>query len=162
YSFLPDKNPGPNRALANYHANGYAALLELNALSTGAYQPWDVTGAKRNRLELQDPFNCCYLYSDENEDHNKADVETELPEHVASFLYQKVVAVQDMNWDSLKRMESYENMDFRAEESASARTAERSRMFFTFGVKQLAYPEEEIREYLTYAFARQASLQLQY
>ena len=162
YCFLPDKNPGPNRALANYHANGYAALMEINALSAGIYQPWDVTGTKRNRLELQDPFNCCYLFSDENEDHNKVDVDKELPDIVSSFLYQKVVAVQDMNWDSLKRMESYENMDFRAEESASGKNPERSRMFFAFGVKQIAYPEEEIREYLTYAFARQASLQLQY
>jgi hypothetical protein len=37
---------------------------------------------------------------------------------------------------------------------------ERSRKFGIFGIKVLSYPEEEIREYLTYSFARQAALQL--
>jgi hypothetical protein len=53
-------------------------------------------------------------------------------------------------------------MDFRPEESPSSRTPERCRLFFAFGIKQIAYPEEEIREYLTYAFCRQAALQLQF
>lgn len=162
YAFLPDKNPGPNRALANYHANGYAALMELNALSLGVYKPWDVTGVKKERLDIQDPINCCYLFTDENEDHNKVNIDRELPDIVSSFLYQKIIAIKDMSWDSLKRLETFENMDFRPEESPSGRNPERSRLFFSFGVKQIAYPEEEIREYLTYAFARQASLQLQF
>jgi len=59
-------------------------------------------------------------------------------------------------------METYENMDFRPEESPVSRQPERSRLFCTFGIKQIAYPEEEIREYMTYKFARQAALQLQY
>jgi hypothetical protein len=53
-------------------------------------------------------------------------------------------------------------MDFRPEESPFSHKPERSRLFFAFGIKQIAYPEEEIREYLTYAFARQAALQLQF
>jgi hypothetical protein len=39
YALLPDKTPPANRAQANYHANGYAALLELNALSTEVGSP---------------------------------------------------------------------------------------------------------------------------
>jgi Tubulin like len=162
YAFLPDKNPGANRAGLNYHANGYAALLELNALSLGVYQPHDVSGGQKGRLELQDPFHCCYLFTDENEDHNKVDIDKELPDIVASFLYQKMVAANDMVWDSLRRLETFENMDFRPEESPFSHRPERSRLFFAFGIKQIAYPEEEIREYMTYAFARQAALQLQY
>src|SRR5262249_39293766 len=34
--------------------------------------------------------------------------------------------------------------------------------FLTFGIKRLAIPEDEIAEYLTYNFARQAALQLRY
>jgi len=162
YALLPDKNPGANRAGVNYHANGYAALLELNALGIGAYQPFDVSGTKKERLDLQDAYNCCYLFTDENEDHNKVDIDRELPDIVSSFLYQKIVAAKDMVWDSLKRLESFENMDFRAEESPFAKRQERCRLFFGFGVKQIAYPEEEIREYMTYAFAKQAALQLQF
>lgn len=162
YGLLPERNPSANRAVANYHANGYAALLDLNALSVSAWSPHDVSGQTRGRLTLQDPFNCCYLFADENEDHNKVDVDKELPDIVSSFLYQKTVAVNGMTWDSLRRFETFENLDFRPEESPSSRKPERSRLFFAFGIKQIAYPEEEIREYMTYQFARQGALQLQY
>jgi hypothetical protein len=40
--------------------------------------------------------------------------------------------------------------------------AARSKRFLTFGIKRLVIPEEEIREFLTFQFARQAVLQLQY
>jgi len=162
YALLPERNPGASRAGANYHANGYAALMELNALSVGAFKPHDLSGERKDRLVQQDPFNCCYLFSDENEDQNKLDVDKEIPELVSAFLYQKIVAVKDMIWDSLRQQETFENMDSRAEESPFTRNAERSRQFFTFGIKQIIYPEEEIQEYLTYTFARQAALQLQF
>ena len=64
-------------------------------------------------LELQDPFHGRYLFTDENEDHNKVDIDKELPDIVASFLYQKVISANDMVWDSLKRLETFENMDFK-------------------------------------------------
>lgn len=164
YAQLPEQFPAAYRAGANYHANGYAALAELNALAVGAYRPHDVSGVARGRLELQDPFNCCYLFTDENEDRNRVELDAELPEIVASFLYQKIVAVREMKWDSLARQESYEigtQANF-PETSASGAKPERTRQFFGFGIKQLAYPEQEIREYLTLAFSRQATLQLQY
>ncbi|PYX87976.1 MAG: hypothetical protein DMG67_18175, partial [Acidobacteria bacterium] len=41
-------------------------------------------------------------------------------------------------------------------------TPERSRRFFTFGIKQIAYPEAEIWEYLSGTLARQAVLQLHF
>lgn len=162
YALLPDRTPPANRAQANYHANGYAALLELNALSVGAWKPHDVLGVRKERLDLQDPFNNCYLFSDENEERIKVDLDKELPDIVASFLFQKIIASVGMPWDSLRRMETYENMDFRPEESPVSRHPERSRLFCTFGIKQVSYPEEEIHEYMTYQFAREAALQLQY
>jgi hypothetical protein len=162
YALLPDRTPPANRAQANYHANGYAALLELNALSTGAWRPHDVSGIRKDRLVVQDPFNNCYLFSDENEERIKVDLDKELPDIVASFLFQKIVAAASRPWDTLRRMETYENMDFRAEESPISKRPERSRLFCAFGIKQVSYPEEEIREYMTYQLARQAALQLQY
>jgi hypothetical protein len=164
YAMLPERDPAPNRAGDNYHANGYAALLELNALAVGAYQPHDISNGRKGRLTLQDPFNCCYLFADENEDHNRVDVDKELPDIVASFLYQKIVAVTQMNWESLLRQETFQigNQANVPESSAAGSKPERTRTFFAFGIKQIAYPEEEIREYLTYGFARQAVLQLQF
>jgi len=63
----------------------------------------------------------------------------------------------------LERLEKLENAaNGSSPEQSPAGRSERSRLFFTFGVKQIAYPEQEIREYLTYSFARQAALQLQF
>jgi Tubulin like len=46
YTLLPEENPKPNWDTGNYHSNGYAALLDLNALSVGRIQPHDVTPGK--------------------------------------------------------------------------------------------------------------------
>ena len=167
YAALPELDPPAKKdTTGNYHANAYAALLELNALAVGAYQPWDVSCDVNGRLTVRDPFNCCYLFGDENEKGNRVNYDEELPNVVASFLYQKIVAVTDFNaeWDSLRRQETYENMGHAKEPECSPATLkpQRSRQFFSFGVKQIAYPEQEIRELLTYDFARQAALQLQF
>ena len=57
-----------------YQANGYAALLELNALSTGHYHPTDVRGEKdiftgevQRLLQNQDAFDAAYIYTNVNE-----------------------------------------------------------------------------------------------
>ena len=161
YTLLPDRYPKPNWDTGNYHANGYAALMELNALSVGAYHPFDVTGAK-GRLDMQDPFNGCYIFTNENENGLFVDVGSEVPNIVANFLYQKLVSVKNVQWETLRRMENAENGDGSPETAPGARQGERSKRFLTFGIKRLAIPEEEIREYLTFSFARQAALQLQF
>jgi hypothetical protein len=67
-----------------------------------------------------------------------------------------------MNWGSLRRQETYENQANMPQRSADGTKEARIRTFFAFGIKQIVYPEEEIREYLTYAFARQAVSQLRF
>ena len=161
YALLPDAYPHPNWDTGNYHANGFAALTELNAMSVGAYLPYDVTGIKE-RLTLNDPFNGCFVFGNENENGLTVDVDKDLPGIVADFLYQKIVAVNNVNWASLGRMENAENGDGSPETAPQGRTPERSKRFLAFGIKRLAIPEEEISEYLTYSFARQAALQLRF
>jgi hypothetical protein len=163
YAQLPERTPEGNKARQNYHANGFAALMELNALSVGAWQPHDVTGVHQGRLTLQDPFNCCYLFGDENEANVSVDVANELPDIVAAFLYQKIVEIRNIHWDkrnTLLTQEGYENQEPMPE--CSANKPRRARTFFSFGIKQIAYPEAEITEYLTYTLAHQAALQLLY
>ncbi len=164
YALLPERNPAAHKAGVNYHANGYAALMELNALSIGSWKPHDVTGVQSERLDLQDPFNCCYLFNDENEANVSVSVLTELPEIVGSFLFQKVVEIQNIEWkesNTLLRQETYEvGSQAKYPEKSPKGKPRRSRSFFSFGVKQIAYPEVEIQEYLTYSFARQSVLQL--
>ncbi len=110
YTLLPDTHPKPNWDTGNYHANGYAGLMELNSFSVGAWQPHDITGNK-DRLKLQDPFNGCYLFYNENENGLSVDVSKDIPSIVADFLYQKLVAVDELSWSTLSRMENAENGD---------------------------------------------------
>ena len=161
YAMLPDTFPNPGWDTGNYHANGYASLLELNALSVGRYRPFDVRGVKE-RLILDDPFNGCYVFTNENENGLSIDVDKEMPNVIADFLNQKIITAKDLNWPTLGRMENAENGDASPETGAGSKTLERSKRFLTFGIKRLAIPEEEISEYLTYNFARQAALQLRF
>ena len=159
YALLPDMFPKPNWDTGNYHANGYAALLETNALSLGRYKPRDVSGIK-DQLDIPDPFNGCYVFTNTNENGLAVDVDRDVPNIVADFLYQKIVAVTHLSWPSLERIENAENGDSAPETDALRKNKERSKKFLTFGIKRLAIPEDEIREYLAYSFARQAALQL--
>ncbi len=163
YTLLPDAQPPQNWDTGNYHANGFAALTELNALSTGRFQPHDLTGV-RGRLDLRDPFNGCYLFTNTNANGNIVDIDAEMPAVAADFLYQKIVAVKDVEqWpQSLGRIENAENGDGTPETEPGGKLPARGKRFMTFGIKRLAVPEEEIREYLTYSFTAQAALQLVY
>jgi len=162
YALLPEEIPKPNWDTGNYHANGYAALAELNALSTGSYKPCDVAESG-NRLQLMDPFNGCYIFSNRNENGLQVDVNNTLPNIVADFLFQKLIAVSNADTMRLfERMENAENGDATPENDPGISGKSRSKRFMTFGIKRLAVPETEIREYLTYNFARQAALQLRF
>jgi len=162
YALLPEEIPNSNWDTGNYHANGYASLLELNALSVGSYQPYDIVES-RERLQLRDPFNGCYIFSNRNENGLQVDVDKTLPCIVADFLFQKLVAVGNADaMRLLEKMENAENGDGTPETLTGTTEKLRSKRFLTFGIKRLAVPEIEIREYLTYKFARQAALQLRY
>ena len=175
YAFLPDEKPKPNRDMTGfYHANGYAALRELNALSIGTFKPIDlsVKNPSQLQLELQDPFNGCYLFSNQNENGYLVDVDARLPDIIADFLYQKIIALETVQvvggqdehpQVTLSRQENAENGDSSPETSPNdANVPERSKRFLTFGLKRIAIPEEEIREYTTLTLANQATQHLLY
>jgi hypothetical protein len=161
YALLPETYPNPSWDTGNYHANGYAALLELNSLSVGRLSPDDLLGVK-GKLKLSDPFNGCYIFTNENENGLTVDVDKQLPGIVADFLYQKIVASRTVSWTTLGRMENAENGDGTPERAPATNNPERTKRILTFGIKRLAVPEQEIGEYLTYNFALQAALQLRY
>ena len=170
YALLPDTHPPAKWDTGNYHANGFAGLIELNALSVGAFEPWDVCDGK-DRIRFRDasgtpvsPVNGCYVFTNENERGKILNLDRdEVSQVVASFLFQKIIMVNSTTWaGALRKMENAENGDGSAETAPGTKIPERSKRFLTFGIKRLVIPEEEIREYLTYEFARQAALQLQY
>ncbi len=190
YPPLPHKNPYPiflylyipemNIVYAKhdngfYQANGYAALSELNAMSVGAYHPLDVTGKRDNYTgEVQrllkgiNAFEGAYIYSNVNEAGKVLKLDTTLPASVADFLFQKIIAPDMVGADGstinnkqMGRLVGCENDGAGPENDLSGKPT-RSRKFLSFGIKRIEYPENEIEEYVTYNYARQAARQLQY
>lgn len=166
----------PERNLANvdhdagyYQANGYAALMELNALSIGSYKPIDVTGQAdintgkvRRLLNNQQAFEACYIYSNVNEAGRTLNIGKDLPVVVANFMFQSIVVPLIVGSSGkLSRLVGCENKGVGAEKDASGRNAH-SRQFLSFGIARVSYPETEVREFVTYSYAEQASRQLAY
>lgn len=151
-----------------YQANGYAALMELNAMSVNAYHPHDVTGRTLDRngnicrlLQNCEAFETAYLFSNINEEGKQFDINTTLPAAVADFIFQKNVASHLNGGGQLSRLIACENEDVKPENDSTG-VPVHSRRFMSFGVKRIEYPETEIKEYFSANYARQAALQLQY
>ena len=150
-----------------YQANGYAALLELNALSIGQYHPTDVKGEKdintggvRRLLNNQEPFESAYVYTNVNEQGKGLDLGEGLPAAVADFIFQTTIASAMVgSAGKLNRLVGCENDGAYPEKDQSGSNAH-SRKFLSFGISRIEFPETEIREYMTYTFALQAARQL--
>jgi hypothetical protein len=170
YLYVPEMNVvTAGHDAGFYQANGYAALSELNAMSTGEYLPLDVTGKKDNFTgEVQrllrgiNAFEAAYLYTNINEAGRVLDIGKGLPASVADFMYQKIIATE-MTGDEgqMKRLVGCENDGAGPENDRSGKSA-RSRKFLSFGIKRIEYPETEIEKFVAYNFARQATRQLQF
>lgn len=151
-----------------YQSNGYAALMELNAISVKAYRPTDVTGKAldelgqvRRLLEGCDAFETAYVYTNANERGKQLKLGKELNSAVADFIFQKTIASEQIATGDLARLMACENVGTTPEMDAVGNPV-RSRRFMSFGVKRIEYPENEIKEYVAYSFAVQAVRQLHY
>ncbi|GAE82795.1 tubulin-like doman-containing protein [Bacteroides reticulotermitis] len=169
YCMVPEHTPPGSSDAGRYHANGYAALLEINALMTKKYMPYDVTGInERVPLEhLKKVVDSCILYSNENENGLTVESHKQLPIIVSDFLYNRIFLTQNDTTEEFLRAYSLENIeDFRNENSEKVKEGVvdivRSKAFSSFGIKRVVIPEEEIVEYFTYSFGRQALLQLRF
>lgn len=170
YLYVPEKIiqiPGGEASNRFYQPNGYAALLELNAMSVGKYFPTDVMGTtdeygRVNRLlKGQDAFDMAYLYTNVNEAGKEVNIHKVLPGIVADFLFQKIVASSMQQSGKMARLETNENNGLLPEENESKEPVH-SRKFMTFGVKRIEYPETEVVEYCAYNFAHQCGMQMLY
>lgn len=169
YLYVPEISLAmPSHDSGFYHANGYAALSELNAMSIGLYNPLDVSGQKDNfshevqrLLKGVNPFNAAYLYTNVNEANKTLDISNSLPHAVSDFLFQKLVAGNIVGQGQMMRLQNSENNGAQPEISSQG-VVSRSRKFMSFGISRIEYPESEINEYITYTFARQSSLQLEF
>ncbi len=174
YAQIPDRNPKRGfDSTNNYHANGYSALMELNAISVGAYMPHDVSGERKDPygkvMRLLDSrtqaFDACWVFGNEIQKINNVgkimDVMAELPVSVSDFLFQKIIATHQVSDGQLQRVIDAENGNGTPEMEGDD-TPVRSKRFAAFGIKRVEYPESEIQEFVTYTFARQVALQFKY
>ena len=166
YAKLPETaTPPPATWVSNigyYKPNGYAALLELNALSVKAYQPYDVQGrkeAKSGKVKRMltdrgaEAFNTLYVYSNGNNSRRILGVENgQLFQVVSDFLFYKIIGRKRVTNVGI----NFENPNGNAEDNV------RSCRFQSFGISRIEYPEQEIHEYVEYNFEKQAMLQFKF
>lgn len=169
YCMVPEITPPGNCDAGRYHANGYAALMELNALLVKQYIPYNVTGlSERVRLDdIEKIADGCIVYSNVNEYGKIVDSHRQLPLLVADFTYNRIFLEKNENTEEFIRSYSFENInDDRIEYSEKAKDGKkipyRRKAFSSFGLKRIVIPEEEIIDYFTYSFGQQALLQIRY
>lgn len=169
YCMIPEVTPPQGCDAGRYHANGYAALTELNALFVKKYIPHDVTG-QSERLNLQairKVADGCIVYSNINEKGKIFESLKQLPILVSDFAYSRIFLEGNENTNDFLRSYSFENItghDKENNEKAKEGQIDysRSKTYSTFGIKRIIIPEEEIIDYFTYSFGRQALLQMRF
>lgn len=170
YVLLPDENPDRSWASTdNYQPNGYSALLELNALDKGLFCPWDVgvRGREPEQLNMDKklPFYSAYIVTEQNQENIAFNVQKVVPESMAELIFQKTIAVErDLQkeqqtknprefFDSAERGENPKYEDYKSPHSFK---------FMAYGIKRLAIPEREIKEYFGYSYSYQALCRMLY
>ena len=168
HAFATSKDVGSANT-GNFHANQYSALLELNALRLGLYEPWDIAAsAVAKRLAVPPPgessgdlpgtFKTAALITDTTEGGMDVPLDHQI-ENAAEFIFQ--VAVRQMG-DLPKDLRDAISFEDRKQFPADSNGGNRSTAFIGYGVQRVAIPEREIREKLTYSVGRQLLLQVIY
>lgn len=170
YCQIPEQSPLPNWDKGAYHANGFAALTELNAFKVRQFIPSDVSGQfDKVPYDGNDFFNACFLYTNANESGKTVNTEEDLPEIVRDYVYHYITLSGDSSSyvRDFKDCYSTENVDPKDEYDENAVDSDlkvpvRSKVFKSLGIKRIVNPEEEIKEYLTYSFALQALCRIRF
>ena len=168
-AMVPELAPPGTCDAGRYHANGYAALQELNALMSGNFKPYDVSG-QHERLDLEKVKKVAdglILYSNINEHGYTVESLHELPQILADFTYSRIFLENNDNTEEFLRAYSFENInDWRLEYYEKAKNGAiqpyRTKAVSSFGFKRVIIPEEEIIEYFSFSFGRQALLQMRF
>ena len=170
-AMVPELAPPGTSDAGRYHANGYAALQELNALLSGNFKPYDVSGkgqSERLNLDLVNKVaDGLILYSNVNEHGYTVESLHELPQILADFTYSRIFLEVNDNTEEFLRSYSYENInDWRVEYYEKAKNGAiqpyRTKAVSSFGFKRVIIPEEEIIEYFSFSFGRQSLLQMRF
>ncbi|MBQ7622772.1 MAG: hypothetical protein IJS66_03435 [Bacteroidales bacterium] len=171
YCMIPEVPSPAGWDAGRYHANGYAALSELNGLLTRSWKPYDVTGmSPTGRMEFNGVGKIAdgiMVYTNENEKGITLESLHELPKLVSDFVFVRVfLEYNDVTTGDFIRSTTFENItapnEMYEKAKGGALVPYRTRTVGTFGIKRVVIPEEEIKEYFTYSLGYQALLKLRY
>lgn len=159
YLVLPENNANIHKlAGGNYYANAYAALKELNALYCGQFIPYDlVKSIKNNKLPAGVNFQTTtYIMTNTNDAGHVLNVDKmQVEDMIADFMNLRLT-----NQAYAGSLTQTENTPPTSE--VEHNTPVRSRSFFTFGIKRVIYPQDEITEYMTAKIQHSLSIALMY
>ena len=71
------------------------------------------------------------------------DVDADIPNIVANFLYQKMIAVRNVQWDTLRRMENAENGDGPRRRRPARRQASAASGFWRSALSGWLFPKKK-------------------
>lgn len=169
YCMTPEITPPAKCDAGRYHANGYAAIMELNALMIKKYIPFDITGhnERLNLERINQVVDGCIVYSNTNENGLIVESHHQLPKLVSDFAWARIFLPVNNNTEEFIRSYSFENIndwdkEWNEKSKNGAIDIVRTKRISSFGIKRIVIPEEEIVDYFTYSFGRQALLQMQY
>lgn len=159
YLVLPEDNANIHKlAGGNYYANAYAALKELNALYCGQFIPYDlVQNIKNHQLPAGVNFQTTtYIVTNINDAGHVLNVDKmQVEDMIADFINLRLT--NQAYAGSLTQTENTQPLP-----EVEHNTPVRSRSFFTFGIKRVIYPQDEITEYMTAKIQYSLSIALIY
>lgn len=176
YAMIPEQDlPKADMDKGRYYQNGYAALLELNALQTGRFNPSDVSSNGEPlslfSARIKGVANGIALYSNVNANGCTVDSFEELPRIVSDYIYSRIFLIDSTEkaCNDLIRAFNFENMDSSAlehDETVLAAEGEnpfaRTKKLYSFGLKRIIYPEQRVLKHMIYTVGRSILYQFKY
>lgn len=163
FAMIPEKIAPKGADAGRYHANGYAALMELSALNVGSYLPADVSNGNEH-ITLPHPdrnnqFNLT-VYSNVNRNGATVDSYTTLPSLVADLMYFRLFNGETEAMKQLNRGFKNENRpDYLVEYKTNTRPGKpveraRTKAVGSFGIKRVRYPDDKLTAHVSDTMAK--------
>lgn len=182
YAMIPEKEVPTKLQAGRYHQNGYAALMELSALSVGRFRPCDVeNGDEHIRFQRPDDLKQfgLILFSNVNENGvvfpstidktTNGDTEEELIHSlIADTVYFRLfLPTATGPTEDICRAWSCENLDrYQVEFDTKSKAPEperaRTKAIATCGIKRIVFPEQRIIQHISYTTCLRVLWQMQY
>lgn len=176
YAMIPELNlPKSDMDQGRYYPNGYAAMMELNALQTGRWQPHDVTGNGPANLyndRVKGVADGLTVYSNVNENGVTVNSLSELPKTISDFVFARIFYVNEGNEvnSDIVRAYNFENMDDFALEydeiadpaPGESKPVARTKKINSIGIKRVMYPELRVLKHITYTIGQSVLWQFKF